>query len=387
MAATLPVGAATVPEPSRSGLVPPPRRHAVFHSLRVAAVDRLTPDAVAVTFEVPPELAGDYDFVHGQHLTIRAFIDGAEVRRNYSICSPAGSGILQIAVKALPGGTFSAWVNEDLAAGDVVEVMTPTGRFTTPLRPGQPRHYAAIVAGSGITPVLSIVTTILEQEPKSRVTLLYGNRTMSSIMFLEELADLKNRFAGRFALFHVLSREPVEADLLHGRLDADKLSTFFDVLLPVADVDEWFLCGPFDMVVASRELLLDRGVEPSHVHSELFHVEGEGPRAAAAEPVDGAEHAAAGPASTVTVVLDGRSTTFPLPEGGEPVLEAALRARGDAPYACKGGVCGTCRAKLIEGTVRMERNYALEADEVAAGYVLTCQSHPTSEQVLLDYDG
>lgn len=387
MSATLPAGAATVSEPSRSGLVPPPRRHAVFHSLRVADVDRLTEDAVAVTFEVPPELAADYDFVHGQHLTIRALIDGTEVRRNYSICSPAGSGILRIGVKALPGGTFSPWVNDELAAGDVVEVMTPTGRFTTPLRPDQARHYVAIVAGSGITPVLSIVTTILEREPDSRVTLLYGNRTTGSIMFLEELADLKDRFPERLALYHVLSREPVDAELLHGRLDPEKLSTFLDVLLPVDDADEWFLCGPFEMVVASRELLLDRGVEPSHVHSELFHVEGEAPRAAVAEPVDGAAAPAAGPASTVTVVLDGRSTTFSLPEGGEPVLEAALRARGDAPYACKGGVCGTCRAKLLEGTVRMERNYALEDEEVAAGYVLTCQSHPTSEKVLLDYDG
>ena len=387
MSATLPVGAATAPEPTGSVLVPPPRRHAVFHPLRVAAVDRLTEDAVAVTFEVPPELRAGYDFVHGQHLTIRTTLDGTEVRRNYSICSPAGSGVLRVAVKSLPGGAFSSWVNDELAAGDVVEVMTPTGRFTTPLRPGQARHYVAIVAGSGITPVLSIATTILDREPVSRVTLLYGNRTTSSIMFLEELADLKNRYPDRLALFHVLSREPVEAELLHGRLDPEKLSMIFDVLLPVEDVDEWFLCGPFEMVVASRELLLERGVDPVHVHSELFHVEGSAPRVAVTEPTEAGAAPDSGPVSTVTVILDGRSTTFPLAEGGEPVLEAALRARGDAPYACKGGVCGTCRAKLLEGTVRMERNYALEADEVAAGYVLTCQSHPTSEKVRLDYDG
>ncbi|MCI0688231.1 MAG: phenylacetate-CoA oxygenase/reductase subunit PaaK [Sporichthyaceae bacterium] len=386
MSATIPVGAATAPEPTRPPLVPSPRRHAVFHPLRVAAVDRLTEDAVAVTFEVPPELAGEYDFVHGQHLTIRTQLDGDEIRRNYSICSPAGSGVLRVAVKALPGGVFSAWVNETLAVGDVVDVMTPTGRFTTPLVPKQAKHYVAVVAGSGITPVLSIASTILAHEPDSRVTLLYGNRSTSSIMFLEELADLKNRYPERFALFHVLSREPVDADLLHGRLDPEKLSLFLDMLLPVSDVDEWFLCGPFEMVVASRELLVSRGVDAAHVHSELFHVEGSAPRAIV-EPVDGEPAPDAGPVSTVTVVLDGRSTTFPLPEGGVPVLDAALRARGDAPYACKGGVCGTCRAKLVEGTVRMERNYALEADEVAAGYVLTCQSHPTSEKVLLDYDG
>jgi ring-1,2-phenylacetyl-CoA epoxidase subunit PaaE len=366
------------------GLETPPaaaRRHAVFHPLQVAAVDRLTDDAIAVTFDVPAELRGEYDFVHGQHLTVRIGLTGEDVRRNYSICSPAGSGVLRIGVKRLPGGAFSEWAQDHLVPGAVLDVMTPTGRFFTHLEPSQAKHYALLAAGSGITPILSIAATVLEREPESTVTLLYGNRTISSIMFLEELEDLKNRYPTRFALFHVLSREAGEADLLHGRIDAAKLGVFLDNLLPADTVDEWFLCGPYEMVETARKVLTEHGAE-GRIHVELFHVEGEPVRTRTTETVT----SDAADASSVTVLLDGRSTTFDLSATAEPILEAALRVRGDAPFACKNGVCGTCRAKLLEGSVRMDRNYALEDDELADSYVLTCQSHPTADRVVLDYD-
>jgi ring-1,2-phenylacetyl-CoA epoxidase subunit PaaE len=382
------------PRTARGPQAPPAaRRHAVFHPLKVAAVDRLTDDAIAVTFDVPEELSGEYDFVHGQHLTVRVGLTdgsagpldggaGEDVRRNYSICSPAGSGVLRIGVKRLPGGAFSEWAQDHLVPGAVLDVMTPTGRFFTHLEPSQAKHYALLAAGSGITPILSIAATVLEREPDSTVTLLYGNRTISSIMFLEELEDLKNRYPTRFALFHVLSREAGEAELLHGRIDAAKLDVFLDTLLPTDTVDEWFLCGPYEMVETARKVLTEHEVAAGRIHVELFHVEGEPVRASPTEPVT----SDAGDASSVTVLLDGRSTTFDLSATAEPILEAALRVRGDAPFACKNGVCGTCRAKLLEGSVRMDRNYALEDDELADSYVLTCQSHPTTERVVLDYD-
>jgi ring-1,2-phenylacetyl-CoA epoxidase subunit PaaE len=358
------------------------RRHAVFHPLRVDGVEWLTDDAVAITFEVPPELRDDYDFAAGQHLTVRTTIDGEEVRRNYSICAPAGSGRLRVAVKRLDGGAFSAYATTTLQPGDVVDVMTPTGRFHVPLDPANAKHYCAFAAGSGITPVLSIVATTLEVEPSSTFTLVYGNRTTASIMFLDELSDLKDRYPTRFALINVLSREPQEVDLFSGRIDDEKVRRLLDTLLPVDSVDEWFLCGPFVMVEQVRDTLMAAGVERGHVHMELFHVEGEAPRQTV-EPGDTGRDLGS---STVTVVLDGRSSTFDVPHEGLRILDAALAVRSDAPYACKGGVCGTCRARLVEGQVAMDRNYALEQDEVDAGYVLACQSRPVSDTVVLDFD-
>jgi len=360
-----------------------PRRHAVFHRLRVAAIDRLVDDAVAVTFDVPESLREEFRFTQGQHLTLRMTLGGEEVRRNYSICAPVSSGPLRVAVKRLGGGLFSVWANEVLAVGDEVEVMTPTGRFFVPLDPALARHHAFVAAGSGITPVLSLLWTTLETEPRSRATLVYGNRTTSSIMFLEELQDLKNRYPARFSLINVLSREAQEVELFAGRVDRAKLEQLFATLLPPADVDEWFLCGPFAMVEEARATLRDVGVEASHVHLELFHVEGEPVRAPRANADGGPGDDST---STVTIVLDGRATTFELAPYAESILDAALKARGDAPYACKGGVCGTCRAKVVDGAVEMDRNYALEADEIAAGVVLACQSHPTTPTVTLDFD-
>jgi ring-1,2-phenylacetyl-CoA epoxidase subunit PaaE len=356
--------------------------HSVFHPLTIASIEPVTDDSVAITFDVPAHLADDYAFSHGQHLTIRTELAGDDVRRNYSICSPVSSGVLRVAVKRLPGGAFSEHALDVLKPGDVLDVMTPSGRFFTELDPGQSRHYVCIAAGSGITPVLSIVATALETEPASAVTLLYGNRTHKSVMFLEELEDLKDRYRERFHLVHVLSREPQEVELFSGRLDADRLKRIVDTVLPVDTVDEWFLCGPFEMVSSLRSMLVAEGVSKKSVHAEVFHVEAtppvrRTPAAGETAPEGGAD---------VTITLDGRTSSFRLPTDGPSVLEAALTVRADAPFACKGGVCGTCRAKVLEGTVEMDTNWALEPDEVEKGYVLTCQSHPTSDTVVVDYD-
>lgn len=354
------------------------RRRSVFHRLTVHEVEQLTDDAVAVTFDVPPELRGEYEFLPGQHVNV-AQPGGDDVRRSYSICAAPSEGRLRIAVKQIPGGAFSAYAMDGLAPGDELDVMTPAGRFTPALDSANAKHYVAIAAGSGITPVFSIVAAILETEQTSRVTLLYGNRTSRSVMLLDELADLKDRYTSRFHVVHVFSREAQDVDLTSGRIDGQRLTRFLDVLLPPDTVDEWFLCGPYAMVGELRDKLVEHGVDRAHVHAELFHV-GDLPT-----PVEKAAPAAA-QRSKVTVVLDGRKSTVDVDDADETVLEAVLRVRNDAPFACRGGVCGTCRAKILDGTVSMERNYALEADEVDSGYVLTCQSHPTSATVQLDYD-
>jgi ring-1,2-phenylacetyl-CoA epoxidase subunit PaaE len=350
------------------------RSHAELHPLRVSAIDELTEDAVAITFEVPAELRDDYAFVHGQHVSVRGSDD---VRRSFSICTPPSTGVLRIGVKRLAGGAFSDGIVGSLQVGDSLEVMTPAGRFTTDLDPTAAKRYVAVAAGSGITPVLSIMAAVLEAEPGSRVTLVYANRTSRSVMFLDEVHDLKDRFPGRFQILHVLSREQQDVELLSGRLDADRFRAIVDAF-GLAGADDWFLCGPHEMVVDLRQALTDLG--ETRIHTELFHAD-PAPRAPVAALVDGADGAA-----QVTIRLDGRASDFPLRPDGPPVLEAALDVRGDLPFACRGGVCGTCRAKLVEGTVQMDANYALEPEEVERGYVLTCQSHPTAARVVLDYD-
>ena len=355
-------------------------QHSVFHPLTVESIDPVTEDSVAITFAVPEHLREDYRYSHGQHLTVRTELAGDDVRRNYSICAPASSGLLRIAVKRLPGGAFSEHALEQLKAGDVRDVRTPSGRFFTELDPANARHYVCVAAGSGITPILSIVASTLAAEPRSSVTLLYANRTHKSVMFLEEVEDLKDQYPDRFQLVHVLSREPQEVELFSGRLDTDRMSRILEALLPPDTVDHWFLCGPFDMVSSLRKLLISEGVSKKAIHAEVFHVESAPPvRRPTVETADaeGAE---------VTITLDGRKSTFRLAPDGPAVLDAALTVRADAPFACKGGVCGTCRAKLLEGSVAMDTNWALEPDEVEKGYVLTCQSHPTSDTVVLDYD-
>ncbi len=348
-----------------------------FVRLRVAALDRLTRDAVAVTFEVPEQHAAAFRFAPGQHLTLRRLVDGQDLRRTYSVCSSAAGGPLRVAVKRLDGGAFSTWVTDGLRPGDEVEVLPPAGRFGPRPSPERARRYGLVAAGSGITPVLSIAATVLGVEPGSDVVLLYGNRTAADVMFLDELGDLKDRYPERLQVVHVLSREEQGSELLSGRLDRERLQRLLAALVPPDEVDEWYLCGPFGLVADGRSTLLDAGVDPASVHTEVFHADAPPPRPPRqGPPADAAE---------VTVVLHGRTTRLPVDGDVETVLDAVLRTRPDAPYACKGGVCGTCRAQVVEGGVQMDVNYALEPDELDRGIVLTCQSHPTTDEVRLEF--
>jgi len=352
-----------------------PSRTLVFHPLTVAAIEPLTDDAAAVTFDVPESLRAAYDFEAGQSLTLRRMIDGVEHRRTYSICSAVGAAP-RIGVREIPDGLFSSWLVRDLRPGDVVDVQTPTGSFRADPKEGG-RHLC-IAAGSGITPMLSIAASVLAN-PETQLTLLYGNRTTSSVMFAEELADLKNRYGAQFDLMHVLSREPRDVELFSGRLDADRLRIILTALVPIGSVDHVWLCGPFAMIAEARELLAELGVAPDKVHFELFYVDEPPPQLRHADKV------VDGVTSEVTVVLDGRSTTTPMPQS-QTILDSAQETRTDLPFACKGGVCGTCRAKVCHGEVDMVRNYALEAAEVEQGFILTCQSFPVSDHVTVDFD-
>ncbi|HET7475318.1 MAG TPA: 1,2-phenylacetyl-CoA epoxidase subunit PaaE [Dermatophilaceae bacterium] len=369
-----------------AGLLTAPVRHrARFHELTVSRVERLTDQAVALSFAVPVDLAKEYAFEPGQHLTLRATIDGAEVRRSYSICLSRRQASrrreLRVASATVDGGAMSTWLNSAVAVGDRLQVMTPLGGFTCPTSPSQARHHVFFAGGSGITPTLSLLSTVLEEEPLSSVTLVYGNRRTDTVMFLEELQDLKDTFPTRLQLVHVLSREAQESELLSGRLDRDRVSRLVATLAPVDAVDEWYACGPQGMVEGVQAELAERGVEGHHVHHEVFHVvDQESPRPVPLPPPG------AVPEATVTVTLDGRRTVVEMPSREETILAATLRSRPDAPYSCTGGVCGTCRARVVEGQVRMDRNYALEPEELAAGIVLACQSHPVTDTVTLDYD-
>lgn len=355
------------------------RKRATFHLLKVSVLDRITDDAVAITFDVPEHLRDEFTYKPGQHLAVRATIAGDDVRRNYSICAPVSSGVLRIGVKRLADGVFSNFAIERLRVGDSLEVLSPSGLFVAELDPTQKKHYAAVAAGSGITPVLSIISSALEVEPESQATLIYVNASTSSIMFIEEIEDLKNTFLGRLQIFFVLDAERQEAEILSGRLDAERLSAIlggFDH----GSVDAWYLCGPLPMTDMVRETLMATGVDDAQIHRELFHASATPPRKVL--PATGEAHEG----FDVTVVLDGRGTTFKLPPNTETVLDAARKIRSEIPYACKNGVCGTCRCRLVEGTAEMVQNYALEADEVEKGYVLACQSYPTSDKTVFDFD-
>jgi len=345
-----------------------------FHALTVSEVERLCDDAVAVTFDVPDELTDLFAFRAGQSLTLRRDLDGREERRSYSICAPAGAKP-RIGVREVPGGAFSPWLVHEVRPGDRIEVLPPTGSFSPDL--DVPGHHVLIAAGSGITPILSIASSVLG---KSSATLFYGNRRTDSVMFADDLADLKDANRENLDLVHVLSREPREAELFTGRLDADKLRALLPALLDVAEVDHWWLCGPYGMVTDAQAVLAELGVPRERVHQELFFVDDLPP-----EPVRHDEPGVEGPSSAVKVQLDGRTTDVTLPRD-VTILEGAQRVRPDLPFACKGGVCGTCRARVVTGEVDMRRNFALEPAEVAAGFVLTCQSFPTSDQVTVDYD-
>jgi ring-1,2-phenylacetyl-CoA epoxidase subunit PaaE len=353
-----------------------PRRRPQFHPLTVAKVESLTDDAVAVTFDIPDELVEDYRFKPGQALTLRRLDGDRDERRSYSICAPMGAQP-RVGVREVPGGFFSSYLVHQVRPGDTIEVLPPSGTFTADL--SVPGDHVFVVAGSGITPVLSLAGSVL-RDGTSTVTVFYGNRRTNTVMFADELADLKDRYGPRLQLVHVLSREPRDAELTSGRLDAARLRTLVDNLIDAPNVDHWWLCGPHGMVDDARALLGELGVPAAKVHQELFYVDDVPP-----EPVRGDEETVVGPSSQVTIVLDGRSTTLALPQG-VPVLDSAQKVRSDLPFACKGGVCGTCRARVTDGEVTMRRNYALEPAEVEAGYVLTCQTLPVSEAVTVDFD-
>lgn len=349
-----------------------------FHRLRVAEVDRITADAVAISFEVPPALASEFEFMPGQHVALHTEIDGEEVRRTYSICAPAGSGRLRIGVKRLAGGVFSTYAVERLAVGDVLEVMPPAGTFTREMTPGEAIHYGAVAAGSGITPILSILSTALATSEHTTATLIFVNVSAASVMFLEEVEDLKNRYLERLVIFHVLDGEKTETPLLSGRLDAERLGAILD---GTERVDQWFLCGPLPMTDMVRETLVARGVDDGVIHRELFHVDAAPPRPPGAALVGG------GGGVEVTMTLGGRSTQFVMPPRSPSILEAARAVRPEVPYSCTNGVCGTCRCRVVTGSVEMTQNFALEPDEVAQGFALACQAYPTSASVSVDFDG
>jgi ferredoxin-NADP reductase/fatty acid desaturase len=348
--------------------------HAVFHEVPVKSVERLTQDSVEITFGVPAELREEFRFDAGQHLTVRTDLGGPGVRRNYSICSPATRGELRIAVKHIPGGAFSTFALQQLKAGDTLELLTPTGRFGTTLDPLARKSYVAIAAGSGITPILSIMQTTLELETESRFTLICGNRTAETTMFRHKLDDLESRYADRLEILDVHSRDPNHPPELSGRIDHEKLTGWLASSLSPEAVDDWFLCGPLELVATVRETLLEHPVDPDHIQVELFF--GYDTRT---EPKQ--EY---GPAM-VTMHLSGRKQTLELAPG-DTILEAALQVRDDTPYACMGGACGTRKARLVSGTVQMDQNFALRRSDLEAGYIVTCQSHPTSPRITVHYD-
>lgn len=358
-----------------------PLARRAFHRLALREVRRETPSAVSLAFAVPPALREAFRFTPGQYLTLRAVVDGAEIRRSYSLCSAPGDGEWRIAVKQVPGGVFSTLANTRLAAGDEIEVAPPAGRFGLTLDPATPRVFAAFAAGSGITPILSQLRAVLAEEPKSRFFLAYGAPSGAEMMFRDTLLDLKNRHPGRFAFFPILSRERQDIDLLHGRLDGDKIGRLLRHAIPAASIDHALICGPEAMAEAVTAALLAAGLPGSSLRRERFSAAG----IRAPAPSPGGEPAAVAPVCRATVIVDGGSHIVPI-AAGESVLAAGLRAGLDLPYACRGGMCCSCRARLVAGAADMAVNYSLEAWELAAGFVLTCQAHPRGAEITVDYD-
>ena len=353
-----------------------------FYPLKVSDVHKETRDAVVVSLDVAAEYQEIFRFKQGQYLTFRATIDGEEVRRSYSICAAVQDPHLRVGIKRVPGGRFSTWANEHLAAGDILEAMPPMGSFFVPLDPANRNHYVGFAGGSGITPVLGIIRTTLLTEPESSFTLFYGNRASSSIMFREELEDIKNDHLGRFQLVHVLDREKQDVELFNGILDREKCDLLLKHWVDVADVDTAFICGPEAMMLQVSEALQAAGLDKRQIKFELFATQSpKGGRKAQPQAVSKIENAC-----HATIVMDGRTRTFDMRKGTKSILDAALEEGLELPYACKGGVCSTCRALLSEGEVDMDTNFALEDYEVQRGYILTCQSYPVTDKIVVDFD-
>ena len=354
-----------------------------FHSLTVKKIQRETEDCVSITFNVPQDLEETFRFVQGQSLTFKKLLNGNEVRRTYSICAAPFEKELKVAVKKVSGGLFSTYANDTLKEGDTLEVMPPVGKFYTPLNPSQNKNYVAFAAGSGITPVLSIIKATLNSEPGSEFTLVFGNRSKNTIIFKEEIEALKDRFLNRFRVYHILSREQTDTPLNFGRIDPDKLNFLSEKLIDLKSIDEFFLCGPDEMIFCIQNYLAQKGVDSGKIHFELFTIPGEKKSTVDKKPVDESN---TGPVSKVSVKIDGILFHFDLPYNEDSILDAALSKGADLPYACKGGVCTTCKAKLTSGEVSMDVNWSLEPEELEQGYILTCQSHPKSESVSIDFD-
>ncbi|HND89370.1 MAG TPA: phenylacetate-CoA oxygenase/reductase subunit PaaK [Saprospiraceae bacterium] len=352
-----------------------------FHTLRVQEVRRETADTVSVSFEVPAALQETFRFTQGQYLTVRTQIGGEELRRSYSICMAPHERDLRIAVKQVEGGLFSTWANTQLRAGDTLEVMPPQGRFFAPLQADHAHTYVAFAAGSGITPVIALLKATLAQEPKSRFVLFYSNRGFDHIIFREQLEALKSLHPDRLAIHHVLSRESLGSPLFYGRLNAEKCRQYGRYFFQAEEVAAFFLCGPEDMVLEIKACLTELGADAKRIHLELFTTNGV--KARSSSPA-AAQHNRFD--ASVTVIQDGTEFEFVLPSDGSSLLDAAMRAGADLPFSCKGGVCCTCKAKLLEGEVHMDVNYGLEPDEVEAGYVLTCQSHPKTNRLVVSFD-
>jgi len=353
-----------------------------FHKLSVKEVRKETPDCVSIAFVIPDLLKKDFEFAQGQNITIKKNIDGEEIRRSYSICTAPFENELRVAVKKVDGGKFSFYANTDLKKGDELDILPPTGKFNTQLKKENNKQYVAFVAGSGITPVISIIKTTLQAEPQSSFTLIFGNRGRSSIIFFEELEALKNKYLNRFNFINILSRERTDAPINSGRIDQDKL-TDLGKLIHYKNTDEFFICGPEEMIFCVKDFLEQRGIDKKKVHFELFTTPGQ-----KKSTVDSSQKPTnnEGPKSKITVKLDGRSFDFDLGFNNDSILDAALKQGADLPFACKGGVCCTCKAKLISGEVEMDVNWGLEQEEVDEGFILTCQSHPKTETVVVDFD-
>ena len=353
-----------------------------FHPLRVKKLKKETPDCVSIVFDVPEDLQSLFHYKEGQNLTIKKNINGEEARRSYSICNAPFENELRIAVKKIDGGLFSTFANDELKENDTLEIMPPSGKFNAHLSTETNNNYLAIAAGSGITPILSIIKHTLHEQTDSHFTLVYGSKNRSAIIFFEELENLKNKFINRFTFINILSRERMDAEVLYGRIDKNKLQAL-DKIIDYKKIRAAYLCGPESMIFESADFLQQQGINKSNIHFELFITPGQ---ATQQKQVSVTDSLPTGPKSKITLKLDGRAFDFELEQKGNSILDAALQNGADLPYACKGGVCCTCRAKVIEGTVKMDVNYALEEEEVAQGFILTCQSHPTSENVVIDFD-
>lgn len=352
-----------------------------FHRLKIKDIKKETADCVSISFDIPETLTALFEFKEGQNITIKGNIDGEEIRRSYSLCTAPHENELRVAVKKVAGGSFSQFANDVLKPGDMLEVLPPTGKFNAKLHAAKNGNYLAIAAGSGITPILSIIKHTLRSQPNSSFTLIYGNRDRNSIIFFDELEGLKNKYIERFNFINILSRERTDTEIFYGRINEQKL-TALEKLVPYKKFDEIYLCGPEEMIFTANDYFQQQGIEKEKIHFELFTTPGQKKSTANIQQAA----VSTGPKSNITIRLDGRSFDFDLGFNSSSILDAALQQGADLPYACKGGVCATCRAKLLEGEVDMEVNYALEKEELEQGFILTCQSHPRTEKVVVDFD-